>query len=48
VDPIEQARRWAEVAKLATEKLKKAAVSIELWNKVIEVNDSDAEALAEL
>jgi tetratricopeptide (TPR) repeat protein len=36
-DPAEQARRWAEVAKLATEKLKKAAVSIELWSKVIEL-----------
>ncbi len=47
-DPAEQARRWAEVAKLATEKLKKAAVSIELWSKVLEVNDSDMEALAEL
>jgi tetratricopeptide (TPR) repeat protein len=47
-EPAAQARRWAEVAKLATEKLKKAAVSIELWNKVIELNDSDAEALAEL
>ena len=47
-DPAERGRRWAEVAKLATEKLKKAAVSIELWGKVLEVNDSDAEALAEL
>ena len=47
-DPAEQARRWSEVAKLATEKLKKAAVSIELWSKVIELSDSDAEALAEL
>ena len=47
-DPTEQARRWAEVAKLATEKLKKAAVSIELWRKVIEHAESDAEALGEL
>jgi tetratricopeptide (TPR) repeat protein len=47
-EPAEQARRWAEVAKLATEKLKKAAVSIELWSKVIELNDSDTEALTEL
>jgi len=47
-DPAERGRRWAEVAKLATEKLKKAAVSIELWGKVLEVNDSDGEALAEL
>jgi tetratricopeptide (TPR) repeat protein len=47
-DPVEQGRRWAEVAKLATDKLKKAAVSIELWTRVIEVNESDAEALAEL
>jgi tetratricopeptide (TPR) repeat protein len=47
-DPGEQARRWAEVAKMATEKLKKAAVSIELWRKVLDLNDSDPEALGEL
>jgi tetratricopeptide (TPR) repeat protein len=47
-DPAERARRWAEVAKLATDKLKKASVSIELWTKVLELADSDAEALAEL
>ena len=47
-DPAEQARRWAEVAKLATEKLKKAAVSIELWRKVLELAESNTEALAEL
>lgn len=47
-DPSEQARRWAEVAKLATEKLKRPAVSIELWSKVLDANDSDPEALAEL
>jgi len=47
-DPAEQARRWAEVAKLATEKLKKAAISIELWSKVIALSENDAEALAEL
>ena len=47
-DPVEQARRWAEVAKLATEKLKKAPISIELWSKVLELSDSDPEALGEL
>ncbi len=47
-DPSERARRWAAVAKLATEKLKKAVVSIELWGKVIEIDESDAEALGEL
>jgi tetratricopeptide (TPR) repeat protein len=47
-DPAEQARRWAEVAKLATEKLKRAAVSIELWRKVIELDADNVEALAEL
>jgi len=47
-DPTEQAQRWAEVAKLATEKLKKSAVSIELWSKVLELADSDVEALTEL
>lgn len=47
-DSAEQARRWAEVAKLATEKLKKPAVSIELWTKVLDANDTDPEALAEL
>jgi tetratricopeptide (TPR) repeat protein len=47
-DTSERARRWAEVAKLATEKLKKVPVSIELWSKVLEIDNSDAEALAEL
>jgi tetratricopeptide (TPR) repeat protein len=47
-DPVEQAQRWADVAKLATEKLKKAAVSIELWGKVIALNADNLEALAEL
>jgi tetratricopeptide (TPR) repeat protein len=47
-DPAEQARRWAEVAKLATEKLKKPAISIDLWRKVLELSDSNTEALAEL
>ena len=47
-DSAERGKRWAEVAKLATEKLKKAAVSIELWGKVLEANDSDVEALTEL
>ena len=47
-DATERARRWAEVARLATEKLRKVPVSIELWSKVLEIDDSDAEALAEL
>ena len=36
------------MAKLASEKLKKPAVSVELWNKVLEIDDRDGEALAEL
>lgn len=47
-DANERAARLVDVAKLASERLKRAAVSIELWEKVLgEVPDS-AEALAEL
>jgi lipopolysaccharide biosynthesis regulator YciM len=34
-DPEERRRRWVEVAKLATEKLKKPSVCIDLWQKVL-------------
>ncbi len=47
-NPVERAARLTEVAKLASERLKRAPVSIELWEKVLaEVPDS-LEALAEL
>ena len=46
----DRARRskFIEVAKLASEKLKKPAVSIELWQKVLEANPEHPEALGEL
>ncbi|MCS6914793.1 MAG: tetratricopeptide repeat protein [Myxococcales bacterium] len=47
-DPVERGRRYVEVAKLASEKLKKPAVSIELWQHVLEADPDHAEALAEL
>ena len=40
--------RRIEVAKLASEKLKKPAVSIEMWKQVLEDDPRNAEALAEL
>ena len=47
--PSERRRRRIEVARLASEKLKKPSVSIELWQKVLgDERDDDREALAEL
>jgi tetratricopeptide (TPR) repeat protein len=40
--------RRVEVAKLASEKLKKPSVSIDLWKQVLAGDDTNAEALAEL
>jgi tetratricopeptide (TPR) repeat protein len=48
VDGEDRRRRWLEVAKLATEKLKKPAVCIDLWQKVLNERTDDPEALAEL
>ncbi|MFI5289863.1 MAG: hypothetical protein ACHQ17_09450, partial [Polyangia bacterium] len=41
-------QRYIEVAKLASEKLKKPSVSIELWSKVIDADPDHLEALSEL
>ena len=44
----ERGQRFVEIAKLASEKLKKPAVSIELWERVLEASPEHTEALAEL
>ena len=47
-DPALRGQKFVEIAKLASEKLKKPAVSIELWQKVADADPDHAEALAEL
>jgi tetratricopeptide (TPR) repeat protein len=47
-DVGERRTRRIEVAKLASEKLKKAAVSIDLWRQVLDEDPDSVEALAEL
>ena len=47
-DPSLRGQKFVEIAKLASEKLKKPAVSIELWQKVADAEPDHAEALAEL
>src|SRR6185503_9178901 len=47
-DADQRRDRRIEVAKLASEKLKKPAVSIELWKQVLEDHPRSGEALAEL
>lgn len=47
-DPAERGRKLIDVAKLASEKLKKPAISIELWQKVLDADPTHLEALAEL
>ena len=47
-DVGERKARRIEVAKLASEKMKKASVSIELWQKVLADDDVNVEALGEL
>ena len=47
-DPAERGQKFVEVAKLASEKLKKPSVSIELWAKVLESSPEHVEALSEL
>ncbi len=47
-NPTERGQRFVEIAKLASEKLKKPAISIELWERVREANPEHGEALAEL
>ncbi len=46
-DDVRRGRR-VEVAKLASEKMKKASVSIDLWQKVLADDAENVEALAEL
>jgi tetratricopeptide (TPR) repeat protein len=47
-DPAERSARRVEVARLASEKLKKPLLSIELWKQVVEDSPENVEALAEL
>ncbi len=47
-DPVERGKKYIEIAKLASEKLKKPSVSIELWQKVREADSDNLEALGEL
>ncbi|MEK6606105.1 MAG: hypothetical protein AABZ30_00420, partial [Myxococcota bacterium] len=47
-DAAERVRRRVEVAKLASDKVKKAPLSIELWRQVLEEEPEHALALAEL
>ena len=47
-DPVERGAKFIEVAKLASEKLKRPSVSIELWAKVLDAQPDHPEALAEL
>ncbi|MGO9714610.1 MAG: tetratricopeptide repeat protein [Polyangiaceae bacterium] len=44
----ERAARFLEIAKLATERVKKPEVCIELWQEVIQNDDSNVEALGAL
>ncbi len=43
-----RAAKFLEIAKLATERVKKPEVCIELWNEVLQSDDSNAEALGAL
>ncbi|MEO7110442.1 MAG: hypothetical protein ABI183_08405, partial [Polyangiaceae bacterium] len=43
-----RAQKFLEIAKLATERVKKPDVCIELWNEVIQSDESNVEALAAL
>ncbi|MDX2023641.1 MAG: tetratricopeptide repeat protein [Deltaproteobacteria bacterium] len=47
-NPSERAARLLEVAKLASERLKRAPVSIDLWERVLAESPASAEALTEL
>jgi len=44
----ERASKFLEIAKLATERVKKPEVCIELWNEVLTTDESNAEALGAL
>ncbi len=47
-DPVLRGQKFVEIAKLASEKLKKPSISIELWEKVIAADAAHPEALGEL
>ena len=48
LDPRERGERYVEIAKLATERVKKPELCIDLWNEVLAADDSNVEALAAL
>ncbi|MCS6858186.1 MAG: tetratricopeptide repeat protein, partial [Sandaracinaceae bacterium] len=48
LDPGDRALRYAEMAQLATEKLRKPEASIDLWRKVLEYEPDHREALGAL
>jgi tetratricopeptide (TPR) repeat protein len=47
-DAALRSQKFVEIAKLASEKLKKPAISIELWQKVADADPNHPEALSEL
>ena len=48
LDSDERARRYVEIAKLATERVKKPELCIDLWNEVLSSDEQNVEALAAL
>src|SRR5262249_33592685 len=44
-DPASRSAKFLEIARLATERVKKPEVCIELWNEVVENDPENAEAL---
>jgi tetratricopeptide (TPR) repeat protein len=48
LDPMDQPMRYVEMAQLATQRLRKPEVCIDLWNKVLEVDPENPEALSSL
>ncbi len=48
LDPSDRGFRYVEMAQLATEKLRKPEICIDLWQKVIELDPEQSDALAAL
>lgn len=48
LDPADRALRYAEMAELATQRLRKPEICIDLWNRVLSSEPGHAEALAQL
>ncbi len=48
LDPSDRGLRYVEIAQLATEKLRKPEICIDLWQKVVEVDPTQPEALSAL